>query len=184
MKKPFTEEEISIASKKLKNGKSPRIDSMKAEYIKDDPGTTHQIIVNILRKSVETDGYLRNFERRHSYSPTNTSKENQEGREENKQFKTSHSVTNCQEDFCNMRNRTDMGKTERSCTKRSSSLLKRNNHNRKVITSENYILIVTMIDVSKTFDTFNRKTLLEKLETILDESEIRMMNDVLPHKQL
>ena len=32
-----------------------------------------------------------------------------------------------------------------------------------------------MIDMSNTFDTVNRKTLFEKLETILDESETRMM---------
>ena len=42
MKKPFTEEEISIASKKLRNGKSPGIDNMYAEYIKYVPGATHQ----------------------------------------------------------------------------------------------------------------------------------------------
>ena len=43
----------------------------------------------------------------------------------------------------------------------------------------NYIwklhLIIIMIDMSNTFDTVNRKTLFEKLETILDESETRMM---------
>ena len=45
----------------------------------------------------------------------------------------------------------------------------------KAITSENYNLIIMMIDISKAFDTVNRKTLHEKLETILDESEMRMM---------
>ena len=45
----------------------------------------------------------------------------------------------------------------------------------KAITSENYNLIIIMIDVSKAFDTGNQNTLLEKLETILDESEMRMM---------
>ena len=32
-----------------------------------------------------------------------------------------------------------------------------------------------MIDMSKAFATVNRKTLLKKLETILDENEIRIM---------
>ena len=41
MRKPFTEEEYSMASKKLRNGKSPGIDNMYAEYIKYAPGTTH-----------------------------------------------------------------------------------------------------------------------------------------------
>ena len=45
----------------------------------------------------------------------------------------------------------------------------------KAITSENYDLIIMMIDVSKAFDTANQNTLLEKLETILDESEMRMV---------
>ena len=44
MKKPFTEEE-SMASKKLKNGKSPSIDNMYADYIKYVQGTTHQIML-------------------------------------------------------------------------------------------------------------------------------------------
>ena len=47
MKKPFTEEEISMTSKKLRNGKSPGVDNMHAEYIKYAPGTTHQIITDI-----------------------------------------------------------------------------------------------------------------------------------------
>ena len=51
IKKPFTEEEISMASKKLRNSKSFSIDNMYAEYIKYAPGTTHQIIANILKKS-------------------------------------------------------------------------------------------------------------------------------------
>ena len=58
MKRPLTEEEISMASKKLRNGKSPGINNMYAEYIKYAPGTAHQIIADILRKSAETDDYL------------------------------------------------------------------------------------------------------------------------------
>ena len=46
----------------------------------------------------------------------------------------------------------------------------------KAITSENYNLIIMMINMSKAFDTINGKTLLEKLETILDESEMRIMH--------
>ena len=37
MKKLFTEEEISIVSKKLENGKSPEVYNMYAEYIKYTP---------------------------------------------------------------------------------------------------------------------------------------------------
>ena len=58
MKKLFTEEEISMASKKLRNCKIPGIDNMYAKYIKYAPERTHQIIADILRKSVETDDYL------------------------------------------------------------------------------------------------------------------------------
>ena len=58
MEKPFTEEEIGKASKKLKNGKSRDIVNMNAEYIKYVPGITHHIIADILRKSVEADDYL------------------------------------------------------------------------------------------------------------------------------
>ena len=57
LKKPVTEGKVIMASKKLRNGKSPGIDNMYAEYIKYAPGTTHQIITDVLRKSVETDDY-------------------------------------------------------------------------------------------------------------------------------
>ena len=60
MKKPFTEEEITIASKKLKmvKGNMYSIDNMYAEYIKYASGTSRLIITDILTKSVETYGYL------------------------------------------------------------------------------------------------------------------------------
>ena len=45
----------------------------------------------------------------------------------------------------------------------------------KAITSENCSLIIMMIDMPIAFDTANRKTLLEKLETIVDESEVGIM---------
>ena len=41
MKKLFTEEEISMASKNLRNCKIPGIGNMYAEYIKYTPGSTH-----------------------------------------------------------------------------------------------------------------------------------------------
>ena len=58
MKKPFTKEETCIASKKLGNSESPGTDKMYTEYIKYAPGTTHQIMADILTKSVEIDDYL------------------------------------------------------------------------------------------------------------------------------
>ena len=45
----------------------------------------------------------------------------------------------------------------------------------KAIISENYNLIVMMIYMSKAFDTVNRKTHIDKLETILDESEMEII---------
>ena len=41
-----------------------------------------------------------------------------------------------------------------------------------------------MIGMSKSFDTVNQKTLLEKLETILDESEMRIMYLLINNKLL
>ena len=54
----------------------------------------------------------------------------------------------------------------------------------KVIASENYNFIIMMIDMPKAFDTVNQKTLLEKLETILDESEMRTMNHLINNVKL
>ena len=48
-----------MASKKLRNGKSPGIENMFAEYIRYAP----QIITNILRKIVERDNYLESLKK-------------------------------------------------------------------------------------------------------------------------
>ena len=45
----------------------------------------------------------------------------------------------------------------------------------KAITSQNYNLIIFMIDMSKAFDSVNRSILLTQLEEILNEVEMRLM---------
>ena len=45
----------------------------------------------------------------------------------------------------------------------------------KAITSQNYNLIIFMIDMSKAFDSVNRSKLLTQLEEILNEVEMRLM---------
>ena len=46
----------------------------------------------------------------------------------------------------------------------------------KAIISQNYNLIITMIDMSAAFDTVSRKILLKQLEPILEPHELRMMH--------
>jgi hypothetical protein len=57
LKNPFTKDEISKTSKRLKNQKSPGIDNINAELIKYAPDEIHDEIAQIYNKTCETDGY-------------------------------------------------------------------------------------------------------------------------------
>ena len=46
----------------------------------------------------------------------------------------------------------------------------------KAITSNDYNLHILLLDMSKAFDTVNRKTLLQKLETVLEPEEMHIMS--------
>ena len=58
---PFTSEEMQMAVKKLKNGKSSGIDEMHAELLKYAPKEVHQTMADILNSSVETEDSLSLF---------------------------------------------------------------------------------------------------------------------------
>ena len=113
--KTLFREEISIATKKLRNGENPDIDSMNAEYIKYAPGKTHQIIDDVLRKSVETDYYLEILKEGILTPLPKSPKKTQKG--EKKINNLRHPsidilFPSVRINFCNMCNRTNMGKIE------------------------------------------------------------------------
>ena len=53
MRTPFKKEEIQQVVKTLKNGKSPGIDKITAEYIKYAPDTIHEVIADIFMEIAE-----------------------------------------------------------------------------------------------------------------------------------
>ena len=113
--KTLFREEISIATKKLRNGENPDIDSMNTEYIKYAPGKTHQIIDDVLRKSVETDYYLEILKEGILTPLPKSPKKTQKG--EKKINNLRHPsidilFPSVRINFCNMCNRTNMGKIE------------------------------------------------------------------------
>ena len=67
---PYNKQEIEKAAKKLKNGKSPGEDEITAELVKHAPEEAHEIIAEILNKSIESDD-----------SPTEATKERNETKE-------------------------------------------------------------------------------------------------------
>ncbi len=54
----------------------------------------------------------------------------------------------------------------------------------KAITSENYEIYILMMDMSRAFDTVNRKLLMQDLTTILEEDELHMIKILLENVSL
>ena len=174
-----------MASKKLINGKSPSIDNMHAEYIKYAPGTTHQTIADILRKSVEADEYLQILKEGIPAPLQKPPKKTKKGEKKTINLRSAILLSTVRKTFTICIIEQTWGKLKDHIPKDQAAYQKGRNTTEQVtcmrlligkaITSENYNLIIMMIDTSKTLDTVNRKTLLKTLETILDESEMRMM---------
>ena len=51
----------------------------------------------------------------------------------------------------------------------------------KAITSNNYNIYILLLDMSKAFDTVNRKTLLQQLEKVLQPDELHLLS-ILPNR--
>ena len=54
----------------------------------------------------------------------------------------------------------------------------------KAITSKDYEINVSLLDMSKAFDTFNRKTLIYDLKKILGDDEMHMLKILLENVSL
>ena len=182
MRNPFTAVEIEKAAKKLKNGKSPGPDSVELELIKYAPVELHGQIADIFNRVAETGesvvelvlGCLRPLQK-----PGKT-----KGPTENLRPIILLSVlrkilTICLIDrTCDRLKQhipSDQAAYQPGCgTTEQVFAIKLLAE--KAIVSQDYNIHLLLLDMSKAFDTVNRKTLLEELQEILDGDEMHLIS--------
>ena len=190
MNKPFMAEEIKLASKKLKNDKSPGIDKIRAEQIKYGPDKINNIIADILNETAESG---------------NGPRELKSGilRPLQKPLKKRGPLTNLRPvilmstlrkilSICLINRISDRilnhipasqaaYQRNRSTTEHvfAFKLL-----TEKAIISEDYSIFILLMDMSKAFDTVNRTTLMEDLKNIIDTDELHMVKILLEEVEI
>ena len=182
MTNPFTGNEIAKAAAKLKNGKSAGPDSIELELIKHAPQSTYtQIaqIYNYIAKKGEDVIELKLGLLRPLPKPGKT-----KGPVENLRPIILLSVLRNVMTICLIERTWDRlkhhippdqsayqpgrGTTEQVFTIKLLA--------EKAIISEDYTVHLLLLDMSKAFDTVNRKTLFEDLEDVLEEDELHLIS--------
>ena len=179
---PFTADEITKAAKKLKNGKRPGPDNVELELIKYAPTELHKEIATIFNKVAETGepvtelvlGLLRPLQK-----PGKS-----KGPPENLRPIILLSVLRKILTICLIDRTWDRLKQHippdqaayqpaRGTTEQvfAIKILAE-----KAIISQDYNIYLLLLDMSKAFDTVNRKILFEELQEILDEDEMYLIS--------
>ena len=182
MKQPFTGKEINKASKSLKNGKSAGTDNIEIEFVKYAPISIHKEIAKIFNTVAKSGeeitelimGILRPLQK-----PGKP-----KGPVENLRPVILLSVLRKILTICMIRRTWERLKQHipqeqaayqpgRGTTEQvfAIKLLAE-----KAIVSNDYKIHLLLLDMSKAFDTVNRKTLFEELEEILDEDELHILS--------
>ena len=182
-KPPFSEEEIKKAVKRLKNGKSPGIDGMAAEMLKHAPDIVHQTIAEVLNKSIESEDYLKEL-KVGIITPLQKPPKKDLKNKNNVRPITLLALCRKVMAVCVINRTWERLKNKipkdqaayqegRSTTEQVFCLKVLVE---KAITSQNYNIIIMMIDMSGAFDTVCRNKLLQQLEEYLEPHEMRMIH--------
>ena len=182
MTTPFSGEEIHKAAAKLKNGKIPGCDDEELELIKYAPIEIHQEIANILNKVAETGesvielflGLLRPLQKPgKSKGPT----ENLRPIILLSVLRKILTICLIQRTWERLKNhippdqaayQPGRGTTEQVFAIKILA--------EKAIISQDYQIHLLLLDMSKAFDTVNRKMLLEELQEVLDLDEMYLIS--------
>ena len=180
---PFSLDEIKSAVKRLKNGKSPGVDDMNAEMLKNAPDDVHQMIAEILNTSVETEDYLKII-KVGILNPLQKPRKKGMEKKNNVRPITLLPIVRKILAMCVIERTWERLKQKipkdqaayqkgRSTTEQVFAL---KTLVEKAITSQNYNIIITMIDMSAAFDTVSRSKLMKQLEAFLQPHEMRMLH--------
>ena len=172
---PFSLEEIKSAVKKLKNGKSPGIDEINAEMLKHAPDSILKIIAEILNTSVESEDYLKILK---VGIITPLQKPPKKGMENKNNVRPITLLPIVRKIFAMCVIERTWEKLKHKIPKDQAAYQKDRSTTEQVfalktlvekaITSQNYNIIITMIDMSAAFDTVSRSTLMKQLGALLE----------------
>ena len=185
MKMPFTQQEIQKAIKKLKNNKSPGIDKIRAEHLKNGPDLIPKIIADILNQTASTGNnpmeiklgilnpLIKNILKQGPCTNLRPIILLSILRKilaicmiERIGDKIQQHIPHSQAAYQKGRSTTEHVFTYKLLAE-------------KAISSASYTVHVLLMDLSKAFDTINRETLINDLKNILEPDEVHMMKILL-----
>ena len=190
MEQKFTGEEIEKASRKIRNGKSTGIDKCNAEFIKYAPSSIHNRIAEIYNRVAETGEKVDHMvEGLLTPLPKPGKKK---GPPENLRPIILLSVLRKILTICLLERIWDRLEKEipleqaayQSGRSTSEQVLALKLLAEKAILNSDYTIYVMLLDMSKAFDTVNRKTLFENLEKILRKDEIHILSIITNEPEL
>ena len=172
-----------MAVKKLKNGKSSGIDEMHAELLKYAPKEVHQTMADILNSSVETEDSL-SLLKVGILNPLQKPPKKGMERKINVRpitllpcIRKVFAICVIERTWQRLKGHIPKDQaayqTGRSTTEQVFAL---KILAEKAITSQNFQIFVTMINMSAAFDTVSRSQLISQLSNLLKPNEMRMMH--------
>ena len=185
MKTPFTQQEVQTAIKKLKNNKSPGIDKIRAEHLKNGPALIPTIIADILNQTASTGNNP--MEMKLGILNPLIKNINKQGPCTNLRPIILLSILRKILAICMIERIGD--KLQQHIPHSQAAYQKGRSTTEhvftykllaeKAISSANYTVHVLLMDISKAFDTINRETLMNDLKNILEPDEIHMIKILL-----
>ena len=190
LKTPFTEQEIQKATTSLNNNESPGIDEVCAEHLKYAPKIIHEEIAGLLNQTATSGDYPKQLKQGILTPIQKPVKE--KGPPENLRPIILLSILRKVLAICLIQRCWDTLSTEipldqsayqvgRSTTEQVAAvkLLAE-----KAISSSDYEIYILMLDMSKAFDTVNRKYLLNDLKKILPADEYHLFHILITETSL
>jgi len=184
MRRKFTKEEIKKIAKRLKNGKSAGIDKLNAEFIKYAPDAIYEHIANIFNRVAETGDHMEHLITGLLTPLPKPGKK--KGPPANLRPIILLSILRKLLTICMLNRIWDRLETQipkeqaayqggRSTTEQVLALKLLTE---KAILDSDYNIYITLLDMSKAFDTVNRELLFQNLENILQEDELHILSKI------
>ena len=181
MTNPFTKEEITKAVKKLWNNKSAGPDQVKADLIKNSPEELHDMVANILQSTSRGECFPEML-RKGTLVPL--PKPPKKDAKVNVRPIILLSILRKLLSMCMIERCWDRMKTQipieqaayqpgRSTTEQVFCI---KTLAEKAITTDDFTIFILMLDMSKAFDSIDRRKLMEYLSEILEDDELYMLN--------